>query len=59
MKLHKDFAGFILLFHKYKADYLLVGGFAVSIHSQPGATVDIDFFRLNRRLLTEENLKEH
>ena len=44
MNLFKDFADFITLLKKYNIDYLVVGGYAVGIHSQARATQDIDFW---------------
>jgi len=44
MKLFQDFADFIVLLQKYKIDYLIVGGYAVGIHSQARMTQDIDFW---------------
>ncbi len=44
MRLFQDFADFIALLQKYKVDYLIVGGYAVGIHSQAKMTQDIDFW---------------
>lgn len=44
MKLFRDFADFITLLQKYEVDYLIVGGYAVGIHSQARMTQDIDFW---------------
>jgi len=44
MNLFNDFIDFITLLQKYHVDYLIVGGYAVSIHSRPRATQDIDFW---------------
>ena len=38
MKLINDFIDFITLLQKYNIDYLIVGGYAVSIHSRPRST---------------------
>jgi len=43
MNLFKDFADFITLLQKYNVEYLIVGGYAVGIHSQARMTQDIDF----------------
>ncbi len=44
MNLFKDFIDFITLLQKYNVDYLIVGGYAVAIHSRPRTTQDIDFW---------------
>lgn len=44
MELFKDFAEFIILLQKHKVDYLIVGGYAVGIHSQARMTQDMDFW---------------
>jgi len=44
MNLFKDFEDFINLLQKHKVEYLIVGGYAVGIHSQPRATQDIDIW---------------
>ena len=44
MRLFQDFADFIILLQKHKVDYLVVGGYAVGIHSQAKMTQDIDFW---------------
>jgi Nucleotidyltransferase of unknown function (DUF6036) len=44
MNVFKDFIDFIALLQKHKVDYLIVGGYAVSVHSRPRATQDIDFW---------------
>jgi len=43
MNLFKDFADFITLLQKHNVEYLIVGGYAVGIHSQARMTQDIDF----------------
>jgi len=43
MNLFKDFEDFITLLQKYNVEYLIVGGYAVGIHSQARMTQDIDF----------------
>ena len=47
----KDFEDFIILCNKYDLEYLVIGGFAVSIHGYPRTTKDLDVC-INR---TEEN----
>lgn len=44
MNLFKDFADLIILFQKYKVEYIIVGGYAVGVHSQARMTQDIDFW---------------
>ena len=44
MDVFKDFIDFIELLQKYEVDYLIVGGYAVGLHSRPRATQDIDFW---------------
>ena len=39
-----DFKDFIKLLIKYNVEYLIVGGYAVSIHSRPKNTQDIDIW---------------
>ena len=38
----KDFEDFIILCNKYELEYLVIGGFAVSIHGYPRTTKDMD-----------------
>ena len=38
----KDFEDFIILCNKYELEYLVIGGFAVSIHGYPRTTKDLD-----------------
>ena len=38
----KDFKELLSIFNDQKVKYLIVGGYAVSLHSQPRATKDID-----------------
>jgi hypothetical protein len=40
--LHPDFKEFLKLLNSHQVDYLLVGGYAVSIHGYPRYTGDID-----------------
>lgn len=47
----KDFREFVALLIKHKAEYLIVGGYAVGIHGYPRYTGDLDIW-LNT---TEEN----
>ena len=39
-----DFKAFLSAFNAAKVRYLVVGGYAVSLHSQPRATKDLDIF---------------
>jgi len=54
IKIQDDFKEFIGLLNKHRVEYLIVGGYAVAIHSRPKFTEDIDFF-INR---TKENAKK-
>lgn len=47
----KDFEDFIALCNQYNLEYLVIGGFAVSIHGYPRTTKDLDVC-INK---TEEN----
>jgi predicted nucleotidyltransferase len=38
----KDFEDFIELCNKYELEYLVIGGFAVSVHGYPRTTKDLD-----------------
>lgn len=42
--LHPDFKEFLRLLNSHQVEYLLVGGYAVSIHGYPRYTGDIDFW---------------
>jgi len=42
--LHQDFKEFLKLLNSHQVDYLLVGGYAVSIHGYPRYTGHIDFW---------------
>jgi predicted nucleotidyltransferase len=42
--MNKDFKDLLSAFHAHGVKYLIVGGYAVSFHSQPRATKDIDLF---------------
>jgi len=44
MKVEKDFEEFIKLLNYHKVKYLIVGAYAVSFHTLPRNTGDIDFF---------------
>lgn len=50
----KDFEDFISLCNKYELEYLVIGGFAVSVHGYPRTTKDLDVC-INK---TEENAKK-
>jgi hypothetical protein len=50
----KDFEDFISLCNKYDLQYLVIGGFAVSIHGYPRTTKDLDVC-INK---TEENAQK-
>lgn len=42
LKLETDFIDFIELCNKYEVEYLVIGGYAVSIHGYPRSTKDLD-----------------
>jgi len=42
--MYKDFKDLLSAFHAHGVKYLIVGGYAVSFHSQPRATKDLDLF---------------
>jgi hypothetical protein len=42
--MYKDFKDRLSAFHAHGVKYLIVGGYAVSFHSQPRATKDLDLF---------------
>jgi predicted nucleotidyltransferase len=44
MKKSEDFKEFIKFLNDHECRYLIVGGYALSFHSQPKLTVDIDFW---------------
>ena len=44
MRVEKDFEDFIAFLNEYKVRYLIIGGYAVSFHSEPRYTGDIDFW---------------
>lgn len=41
-KLHSDLLEFLRLLNSHSVEYLLVGGYAVSLHGYPRATEDLD-----------------
>lgn len=41
-KLEDDFLDFVDLCNKYQVEYLIVGGYAVSIHGYARSTKDLD-----------------
>jgi hypothetical protein len=42
LKLETDFIDFVKLCNKYEVEYLVIGGYAVSIHGYPRSTKDFD-----------------
>ena len=42
--MHQDFKDLLSAFHAHGVKYLVIGGYAVSLHAQPRATKDIDLF---------------
>ncbi len=44
MIFHSDFKEFLILLNKHEVKYLIVGGYAVSIYSQPRNTDDLDIW---------------
>ncbi len=42
--MYQDFKDLLSVFHAHSVKYLIVGGYAVSFHSQPRATKDLDLF---------------
>lgn len=42
LKLETDFIDFVSLLNKYEVEYLIIGGYAVSIHGYPRSTKDLD-----------------
>jgi len=42
LKLETDFIDFVKLCNKYQVEYLVIGGYAVSIHGYPRTTKDFD-----------------
>jgi hypothetical protein len=47
MKISKDFAEFFELLNKNRVQYLIVGGYAYSVHAEPQYTKNIDIFYEN------------
>lgn len=39
-----DFKELLSVFHSHNVRYLLIGGYAVSLHAQPRATKDLDLW---------------
>lgn len=44
MIIYSDFKEFLILLNKHKVKYLVIGGYAISIYSQPRNTDDIDIW---------------
>jgi hypothetical protein len=44
MNLSDDFHDLLAAFESSRAEYLLIGGYAVSLHSEPRYTKDIDLW---------------
>lgn len=44
MEEYQDFEEFISLLNKYRVEYLIVGGYAVTFHSRPKFTEDLDIW---------------
>ncbi len=44
IEIKNDFKEFIELLNKHKVDYCITGAYAVSFHSEPRSTGDIDFY---------------
>lgn len=44
IELHPDFKDFLRLLNLHKAEYILVGGYAVGYHGYPRATGDMDIW---------------
>lgn len=42
LKIETDFIDFVKLCNKYEVEYLVIGGYAVSIHGYPRSTKDFD-----------------
>jgi hypothetical protein len=42
--MHPDFKEFLFILNDSKVQYLVVGGYAVSVHAQPRATKDLDIW---------------
>ena len=44
MRVERDFEEFVELLNKHKVQYLIIGAYAMSFHTRPRSTGDIDFF---------------
>lgn len=44
LNLETDFIDFVNLCNKYEVMYLVIGGYAVSIHGYPRSTKDLDMY---------------
>jgi len=44
MEEYQDFEEFLRLLNKHKVEYLIVGGYAVTFHSRPRLTEDLDIW---------------
>lgn len=53
MEEYQDFEEFINLLNKHKVEYMIVGGYAVTFHSRPKFTEDLDVW-INK---TKKNAK--
>ena len=53
MRVERDFEEFIELLNKHKVQYVIIGAFAVTFHSRPRNTGDIDFLIGN----SKENIR--
>jgi len=42
--MYQDFKDLLSAFHAHNVKYLIIGGYAVSLHAQPRATQDLDLF---------------
>lgn len=49
MEEYQDFEEFIRLLNEHKVEYLIVGGYAVTFHSKPRFTEDLDIWVNNTR----------
>ncbi|MDQ3021896.1 MAG: hypothetical protein M3R36_15185 [Bacteroidota bacterium] len=55
MEEFQDFEEFIRLLNQHEVEYLIVGGYAVTFHSRPRVTEDLDIW-INR---TKSNSKKY
>lgn len=53
----QDFSEFLKLLGEHRVEYLLIGGFAVSIYGYPRTTADMDVWVSRRRTNTERLVK--